>query len=139
MPHPTLRSQELASSLLANPSHNVEDDMGRVLQRLHVVIGRLAGVTGSFSLMARALHLAKVEVPWLGTFQITDEGLLSGSEEGVLPRDPAMRRQGGVIPVAHVIELLHTFIGERLTLQLIKEAWPDQAIFDDDDLKDIQP
>lgn len=30
-----------------------------------------------------------------------------------------------MILVAHVLELLQIFIGERLTLQLVKEAWPD--------------
>jgi hypothetical protein len=30
-----------------------------------------------------------------------------------------------VVLVAQVLELLRTFIGESLTLQLVKEAWPE--------------
>ncbi len=114
-------------------------DVRPVLQRLHVILGRLAGAEGSRSLIARALNLAHGEAPWLKTAHLTSDGLLTGVEEGIVHGDPEKRQQGEMLLLAHVLELLHTFIGERLTLQLIKEGWPDLILERDDDLKEPHP
>lgn len=143
MTHPSPVSHALASSLLATARSQGENDPGRglvtVIQRLHVILGRLAGSAGSHSLIARALNLAHGEVLWLRAAQVTSDGLLTGLERGLVPADIDKRHEGEVILVAHIIELLHTFIGERLTLQLIREGWPDLSHQHDDDLKDPQP
>ena len=45
---------------------------------------------------------------------------------------PLMRRDGGaeaaVAITAHLLGLLVTFIGEPLTLRLVREAWPDASL-----------
>jgi hypothetical protein len=113
-----------------------EPDPGRVIQQLHVILGRLAGTAGSHSLLARALSLARDESPGLRKAHLTSDGQMTGLGEGLVPDDPQRRQESVMVLVAHVIELLHTFIGERLTLQLIKEGWPDLILESDDDLKE---
>jgi hypothetical protein len=118
---PPLRS--LATRLLA-----LETDVAsntppafRVCDRLGVLLRKLAGAAGFQSLLSRALVLARNETPWLETVKIQPDGRLEAmgnnhSKEELL--------QGEVALVAQLLGLLHTFIGEPLTMQLVKEAWP---------------
>ncbi|HVK09314.1 MAG TPA: hypothetical protein VM597_11100, partial [Gemmataceae bacterium] len=40
-------------------------------------------------------------------------------------QDAGAGSEGGVEVVAHLLGLLVTFIGEPLTLRLVRDAWPD--------------
>lgn len=127
---PPLRS--LALRLLASESEtgaeaNVASAV-RVCEKLGAIISKLAGAAGYRSLLARALVLAQAEVPWLMTVSILPDGKLAGFEgdEAGAVSDPM--RRGGAILIAQLLGLLHTFIGEPLTLQLLKEAWTDVSI-----------
>jgi hypothetical protein len=35
--------------------------------------------------------------------------------------------QAGIVLITHILELLVTFIGESLTLGLVRDAWPDAS------------
>ena len=54
--------------------------------------------------------------------KLTAEGRLEGFEQG--------GNEGAVAITAHLLGLLATFIGEPLTLRLVREAWP-EASFDE--------
>jgi len=96
-----------------------------VLERLDAVLQRVAGQAGSRSLLDRALSLARTEVPTLEGLLIPSAGPLSDMDWKCVHDGPFDPQCDQVILVAHLLELLRTFIGERLTLQLVKEAWPD--------------
>ena len=72
----------------------------------------------------RALALAGAEVPWLRGSQVAIDGNLEEPGPSEEPVDPDEMIEGGVVLVAHLMALLVTFIGERLTLQLVREVWP---------------
>lgn len=119
--------RELAIRLLSEAGRNGEDapPAAQVLERLDNVLVRVAGHAGSRSLMERALSIARSEAPVLAGMRVPPAGsfLEAGWQFPATSSFDAENDQ--VILVSHVLQLLRTFIGERLTLQLIKEAWPD--------------
>jgi hypothetical protein len=100
---------------------------GRVCDRLRVPFARLAGVAGYRSLLSRALALAKAEVVSLNPVQVREDGSLEACEgAGDCPGD-GPGGDGAAVVVAHLLGLMVTFIGEPLTRQLVRDAWPDEA------------
>ncbi len=99
----------------------------RVCEKLRVSLVRLCGSDGFASLLRRTLALARAEVPALERVTVKPDCSMEGLEE--LAAD---RASGGVdAPVAitaHLLELLVTFIGEPLTLRLVRDAWPDASL-----------
>ena len=104
----------------------------RVCEKLRTPLSALAGVAGYYSLLSRAVTLAGAEAASLGAAQFKLDGSLDGlsavdSQERL---DAAML--GGEILVAHLLGLLATFIGQRLTLSLLRDVWPDAPFGDTD-------
>ena len=102
--------------------------VGRVCEKLGSVISMLAGAAGFHSLLSRALALARTGVPSLSRVTVLPDGKLEGlgSVGAGATKDEA--DLGGVILVAHLLGLLILFIGEPLTLQLLKQAWPNAVL-----------
>ena len=96
----------------------------RVLRRLSPGVTTLVTARGYRSLLARALRLAQVEFPALDAIRIPTSG-------GYLGRRPASHAgapdDGLVSLIANLIALLATFIGDELTGNLIRDAWPDAS------------
>ena len=104
----------------------------RVCEKLRQPLSTLAGVTGYRSLISRALTLAKREAPLLGEeVQVKEDGSLerTGAIELQQCMDEAAKK-GGTLLVAQLLGLLFTFIGQALTLRLVRDLWPD-APFED--------
>lgn len=104
----------------------------QVCDRLRVPLARLAGIAGFRSLLSRALALAKAEVAALNAVQVREDGSLEGLD-GHGP-DAGPGGDGGAAVTAHLLGLLVTFIGEPLTRQLVREAWPDANMGETDGL-----
>jgi hypothetical protein len=100
----------------------------RVCEKLRRPLARLAGVAGFRSLMSRALALAKAEVSSLAAVQVRADGSLEGLDDAGPDRDAGAGGEAGVVVVAQLLGLLVTFIGEPLTLRLVRDAWPDAPI-----------
>jgi len=106
---------------------------GRAEARLRGRLAGLIGLTGYTILVARAVRLARAEVPALeGVAVDTGETGSDGSLHGVpafarASGDAAVAEAGLSAILAHVIGLLITFIGEDLALRLVREAWPELA------------
>ncbi len=101
-----------------------------VCEKLQGVLTAFAGSAGFRSLLTRALTLAKAQESSLAGVQVLEDGSLRGfeglhTETGTRPTKKAERGAGGEILVAQLLELLVIFIGEPLTLQLVRSAWPD--------------
>ena len=104
----------------------------RVCERLRRPLCALAGIAGFRSLLSRALTLARAEAPSLRAVQVKVNGSLQGLDEPGSQVDEDQAREAGVILVAKLLGLLLTFIGEGLTLRLVRDEWP-EAAFDDYD------
>ena len=99
--------------------------------KLGRVISRLAGAAGFRSLLSRALALAQAEVPGLKSARVLPDGTLEGLEKREGTTDDDEMKRGGSILVAQLLGLLCAFIGERLTQQLVDEAWPAASLNDE--------
>lgn len=122
-------AHDLVQRLLAlEAGANLPPDVLTVLrayEKLRVNIAKMVGVAGFQVLIARALTLAKVEFPWLTSVEVEASGSLGGFEDAAMRQSAAEATQGGTALLSQVLELLMTFIGEALTLQLLHNIWSD--------------
>jgi hypothetical protein len=92
----------------------------RVFETLRTHLTRLVGADGFASLLRRALAVASAEIPALAGVKLSLDGHLEGME--------AISPDSTAALAAHLLGLLETFIGEGLTLRLVREAWPDTKL-----------
>ena len=109
----------------------------RVYEKLRQSLSTFAGVAAFESLAFRALTQAKSEAPSLWAAQVSAGGSLQGLGEFEpqidMDRDLAgefRADDGGIVLIARLLGLLLIFLGEALTLSLLRNAWPGEA-FDD--------
>lgn len=96
----------------------------RLCDKLRTSLTRFAGLDGFTALLRRALALARADVPALQRVKVTADGCLEGLED--LAGDAANAGPEAAIAIsAYLFELLVTFIGEPLTLRMVREAWPE--------------
>ena len=102
----------------------------RICQKLSTRLAKLVTAAGCQSLLARAVHLAAAEAPFV-----------RGVRAGMIPgpclqnvRDSArgatcQQTQAALIAVvAHLIGLLALFIGDDLTGRLVRDVWPEAPL-----------
>jgi hypothetical protein len=127
--------QDLARQLLARKPARGEllegeaDQIVRTCEKLRVPLTKFAGAAGFSSLLSRALAMAKQQAPSLAGLWVDADGSLVGFNN--IQHDLAVAeatRQGEVILVSELLGLLVMFIGEPLTLNLVREAWPYASI-----------
>jgi hypothetical protein len=99
-----------------------------VCEKLRAHLGIFMGTTGFRELLSCALPRAKAEIPWLGALQVKEDGSLEGLKELNAKRKPKELFEGGVVLVAQLLGLLVAFIGETLTLRLVREVWPEVSL-----------
>ncbi len=87
----------------------------------------LIGTAGVEALTGRALHLAKREYPGLVQTREPDqaERLFAQIIVDLGRQAPAAAADAAVAVFATLTRLLATFIGESLTVGLLRKAWPD--------------
>jgi hypothetical protein len=138
-------TRDLAHSLLSleaavdKTSEPVESATLRVYEKLRQNLCALAGVAAFQSIAFRALMQAKSEAPGLWAAQVEADGELQGLGE-FDPQPDAFEPQlgsgkeqtgdGGAILIDHILALLLIFLGEAVTINLLRNAWPG-APFDD--------
>jgi hypothetical protein len=87
----------------------------------------LIGQVGVDALTGRALHLAQRQYPWL--VQTLEPGQADGPFVqvilGLKRQDPAVATEAAGVVFATLTGLLVAFIGEPLTVGLLRKAWPD--------------
>jgi hypothetical protein len=122
-----------------------ESTVLRVYEKLRLSLGELAGTAAFQSLASRALAMAKSEIPSLRAAQVSADGALKGLGHGLgqglsefgpqidLEKDEAGEQRAGdegIVVVARLLGLLLMFLGEALTLNLLRDAWPGAAFGD---------
>jgi hypothetical protein len=139
----TTEMRDLALGLLAyeagagKASEPMDSPALRVYEKLRQSLCEFTGIAGFLSLATRALALAKTEAPSLSAARVIADGSLQGLGEIEPQLDIDRNRagespscEGGVILIGHILELLCIFLGEALTLSLLRNAWPG-GVFDD--------
>jgi hypothetical protein len=130
--------RDLANRLLdyeagmGKASESVGSPALRVYEKLRQNLSSFAGATAFQSLAFRALTQAKSETSALWAVQVAADGSLQGlgtiDAQTEMGQDWAGER--GIILIARLLGLLRIFLGEALTLSLLRSAWPSE-VFDD--------
>jgi hypothetical protein len=92
-------------------------------EKLRPDLAALMGSVGFRALLSRALALANAEVPWLRAVHVKADGSFEGLDELEAQVDPEEIFEGGIVLLAQLLGLLVAFIGEDLTLRLVREVW----------------
>ncbi|MBC7980642.1 MAG: hypothetical protein H7Y36_08790 [Armatimonadetes bacterium] len=129
----TPKMRELAERLIAYETKGRQSPLLKtpvsfpVSEKLRPRLTTLMGKFGFHALLSRALALAGKEVPWLRAFQVNAEGSLESLDklEGSVHPDEIF--EGRVVLIAQLLGLLEAFVGEKLTLNLLREEWPSLA------------
>ena len=127
---PSMR--DLARRLLAmeasseTPTDAHVHEAVRVCEKLRNSLVRFAGSDGLMALLRRALALARSEVPSLKNMTVNVDGRLEDVEEAGAAKNLTTEEAAAII--GHLLGLLATFIGEPLTLRLVRESWPDASL-----------
>jgi len=103
-----------------------------VCEKLRPQLARLMGDDGFLALLSRALALASAGHPWLRLLHFNSDGAWDGLTDLEAQLDPDELFEGGVVLVAELLGLLLAFIGESLTLRLMREVWPGKLLNDQD-------
>lgn len=123
----------LLLALEASESEHAEAEANAALsifEKLRASLSKIVGVAGFQALLARALALAKAEADWLEAVRIQPDATLTGLSE-VAQQQPANAvAEGYTALVAHLLGLLVTFVGEALTLCLVRDIWPEARLDD---------
>ena len=85
--------------------------------RMRLALTRFAGADGFTALFRRAIRLAQIETPTWEAIKIGPDSYLSGIDQ--------LSEAQAVTLFTCLLELLVTLIGERLTLRLVTESWPE--------------
>lgn len=125
-PSPSIRdlARRLLASQTASGPHIHEPLL--VYEKLRTSLTHLAGVEGFASLLRRALVLASAEAPALRVATVSADGRLEGLEQAARQAGSSASEEA-VAVTAHLLWLLVTFIGEPLTLRLVRNACPQIA------------
>jgi hypothetical protein len=102
----------------------------QVFDKLRPHLATLTGNGGFRALLSRALALANAEVSWLSAVHVRADGSLEGLEELHAQIDPADFFEGVVVLLAQLLGLLVAFIGEYLTVSLVRDVWPKVSLND---------
>ena len=93
--------------------------------RLGLSLTKAVEPAGFHSLLSRALALSQKEIPALKDVRILPDGTLNDLSQQADPAEKDALTSGATVLLAQLLGLLHAFIGEPLTMQLVKEAWPE--------------
>jgi hypothetical protein len=121
----TFAERLIAFETRENKSSKTKHGAGFLVgEKLRPHLTTLMGNIGFRALLSRALALANAEVPWLRAVHVNADGSLGGLDELEAQVKPEEIAEGKIVLLAQLLGLLVAFIGENLTLWLMREAWP---------------
>ncbi|MEX0900279.1 MAG: hypothetical protein WD081_06265 [Gammaproteobacteria bacterium] len=110
-------------------AHDADLILG-VCDKMHPPLSRLAGTISYRALLSRALVLAKPKAQTLAALRFESDGHLMFDPEHpaaeFLNRDTV--RQDAIVLVTEFLNVLMLLIGEGLTVQIIRQVWPEVKI-----------
>jgi len=101
-------------------------------EKLRPQLAALMGNVGFRALLSRALALSNAEIPWLRAVHVKADGSFEALDKLGAQVDPDKIFEGRVVLLAQLLGLLVAFIGENLTLRLVREVWPKLSLNDVD-------
>jgi hypothetical protein len=127
----TSAMQDLALWLLTQeaktetPPEEEAHAMCRACEKLRQPLSTLAGAAGYRSLISRALTLAQRKAPALRGMEVKADGSLEWSTAIKHQDDTEEAARAKIVLMEQLLVLLTAFIGQALTLRLVRDVWPD--------------
>jgi hypothetical protein len=118
----------MAHEASRNESSRTGDPLFPVLETLRPALATLMGKTGFRGLLSRSIAAASEEVRWLRAVHVKSDGSLTGLRELHAQLAPAVFFEGRTVMLAQLLGSLVAFIGEELTMRLLREAWPNLSL-----------
>lgn len=126
-PSPSIRAwaQRLLTMETANkPTSDVSaHEVLHVFEKLRMALTQFVGADGFTAMLRRALALARSDFPSLQAAKVTPDGRLEGIEDLIGTKSDF---EAATAITAHLLGLLVNFVGEPLTLRLMRNVWPDE-------------
>lgn len=97
---------------------------GRLCDELQAALAPLVGAAGVQALLHRSAKLARREFPFLEVGGVTDSAQLRACLQA---QAQAVATEAAAALFGTFFTLITTFIGERLTIQVLRRAWPTMA------------
>ncbi len=104
---------------------------------VYIAIGKLSphlstlmGKAGFRALLGRALALASADSGWLRAVRVNPDGTLDDPLDVASQIGPEEIAEGRVALFSRLLELMITFIGEHLTVRLLREVWGELRVDD---------
>ena len=94
-----------------------------VAEKLRLHLATYLGKTGCHTILTRALALSVAEVPALRAVRVNADGSLEGADKLQAQLAPGEFSEGTLVLLAWFLGLLVAFIGESLTVRLVREVW----------------
>ncbi len=101
----------------------------RAFEKLRQSLAKFVGTAGYHALLGRALSQSKAEIHWLQMVQVCPLGKLGGFSEALTQQSPTEAANGSSNLLAHLLALLMTFVGQDLTLQLVRDVYPSASLY----------
>jgi CheY-like chemotaxis protein len=102
----------------------------RGCRKLCLRLAKVVTPAGCQSLLARAIHIAAVDAPFLQGVRagVIPAASLEGVQEATRGVPTELAQAGLAAVLAHLLGLLATFIGDDLTARLVRDVWSDAPI-----------
>lgn len=99
----------------------------RLCEHLAEQLTPLIGVGGVAAICDRSLHLAQQKFPELAPLDTTDrtDPPFAHLQRFLERQEPAATTEAAVAVLVTAADLLALFIGESLTIRILREVWPD--------------
>ncbi|MCO6430791.1 MAG: hypothetical protein J5J00_08010 [Deltaproteobacteria bacterium] len=101
-----------------------EEPPWATFEKLRLYLTQFIGEAGFNALLSRALARGRSSCSALQEFKITDQGLLEGNEH----ISSAQVIEAQEVLLGELLALLVLFVGEELTLRLLRDLWPSLPI-----------
>ncbi len=99
-------------------------DVITIFGKLQKILSKLAGISGYNSLLRRSLMMGKTKAKSLEMIQIRSDGALELNVAHAANSHLLLEESAGDILLTQFLGLLVTFIGETLTVNLLRDVWP---------------
>ena len=136
MSRATPQMRDLAARLIAAETRKPKSSepehpaVFHVCENLRPHLAMLMGKAGFRAVLSRALAVSSAEVPWLAAVQVNADGALEGWDKPKAQVAPKELTESGGLLVAQLLGLLVAFIGDNLTLHLVRDVWPKLSLED---------
>jgi len=100
------------------------------IEKLRPYLMTLMSRLGFHALLLRAQALTVNDAPWLAELTIHDDCTFGSTGKRAFKLPTEAVQDGCHLFLAQLLMLMESFIGENLTLQLIREVWPELPLDD---------